>query len=138
MVLKITVPKARNMYIVATKSYISQTPKRDLSYLLCVLGVASPLTEYVSERSITNIRKNIRLFDSPESPTIPPGPPLSLTPIMLDALYDHLSRVTGLYLTSYRITKLVYFRRHLTSNVLFPRLAGLERQPSRKLKNKVP
>lgn len=51
-----------------------------------------------SERSITNIRKNMRLFGSPNSPTIPPGPPPSITPVMLDALCDHLAEIPGLYI----------------------------------------
>lgn len=51
-----------------------------------------------SERSITNICKNMRLFGSPNSPTIPPGPPLSIPPMILDALYDHLAEIPGLYI----------------------------------------
>jgi hypothetical protein len=37
-----------------------------------------------SERSITNIRKNLRLFSSPNSPTIPPSPLPSITSMMLN------------------------------------------------------
>ena len=51
-----------------------------------------------SERSITNKRKNMRLFGSLNSPTIPPGPPSSITPVMLDALCDHLAEIPGLYI----------------------------------------
>ena len=44
-----------------------------------------------SEHSVTNIRKNIRLFGSPRSPQVPAGRPPSITPVMLDALCDHLA-----------------------------------------------
>jgi transposase len=51
-----------------------------------------------SERSITNIRKKMRLFGSPNPPTIPPGQPPSVTPVMLDALCDRLAEIPGLYI----------------------------------------
>ena len=51
-----------------------------------------------SERSITNIRKKMRLFGSPNPPTIAPGPPPSVTPVMLDTLCDHLAEKPGLYI----------------------------------------
>lgn len=50
-----------------------------------------------SERSITNTRKNIRLFGSPNSPTITPGPPPSITPVTLEVFCDHLAEIPGLY-----------------------------------------
>jgi hypothetical protein len=37
-----------------------------------------------TERSITNIRKKMRLFGSPNPATIPPGPPPIVTSLMLD------------------------------------------------------
>ena len=36
------------------------------------------------------------LFGSPNPPTIPPGQPPSITPVMLDALCDHLAETSGL------------------------------------------
>ena len=50
-----------------------------------------------SERSITNIRKKMRLF-SPNPPKIPPGQSPSVTPVMLDALCDRLAEIPGLYI----------------------------------------
>jgi len=50
-----------------------------------------------SERSITNIRKNIRLFGSARSPLVPVGGKPSIAPIMLDALFYHLAEKPGLY-----------------------------------------
>ena len=51
-----------------------------------------------TERSITNIRKKMRLFGSPNPPHIPPGPPPIVTPVMLDALCDRLAEIPGLYI----------------------------------------
>jgi transposase len=50
-----------------------------------------------SERTVTNIRKNMRLFGSPNPPPVPAGRPSSITPVMLDALRDHLHQNPGLY-----------------------------------------
>lgn len=50
-----------------------------------------------SERSITNIRKNLRLFGSARSPPVSVGRQRSIAPIMLDALCDHLAEKPGLY-----------------------------------------
>ncbi|KAK5800950.1 hypothetical protein VI817_003162 [Penicillium citrinum] len=50
-----------------------------------------------SERSITNIRKKLRLFNYPNSPTIPPGPSPIINPVMLDALCEYLAQIPGLY-----------------------------------------
>lgn len=51
------------------------------------------------ERSITNIRKNLRLFGSTRSrsPSVSAGRQRSIAPIMLDALCDHLAGKPGLY-----------------------------------------
>jgi hypothetical protein len=51
-----------------------------------------------TERSITNIRKKIRLFGSPNPPRIPLGPLLIVTSVILDTLYDYLAKIPGLYL----------------------------------------
>lgn len=51
-----------------------------------------------SERSITNIRKKMRLFGSPSSSTISSGPPPSIIPVMLDVLCDHLAGASELYI----------------------------------------
>ncbi|KAJ6178165.1 hypothetical protein N7519_008626 [Penicillium mononematosum] len=51
-----------------------------------------------TERSITNIRKKMRLFGSPDPPKIPPGPPLIVSSVMLDTLYNYLAKIPGLYL----------------------------------------
>ncbi|KAJ5851110.1 hypothetical protein N7455_010966 [Penicillium solitum] len=50
-----------------------------------------------SERSVTNIRKNMRLFGSARSPPIAPGRSSSITNVMVDALFDHLAEKPGLY-----------------------------------------
>lgn len=50
-----------------------------------------------SERSITDIRKNLRLFGSVRSPPVSAGRQRSITPIMLDALCEHLAEKLGLY-----------------------------------------
>ncbi|KAJ5491669.1 hypothetical protein N7539_003236 [Penicillium diatomitis] len=50
-----------------------------------------------SERSVTNIRKNMRLFGDARSPLVPVGRQPSIAPVMLDALCDHLTEKPGLY-----------------------------------------
>ena len=50
-----------------------------------------------SERSITHIRRNLRLFDSASPPPVRAGRPKSITLPMLDALCDHLTEKPGLY-----------------------------------------
>lgn len=50
-----------------------------------------------SERSVTNIRRNIRVFGDSRSPLVPTGQPSIITSIMLDALCDHLAKNPGLY-----------------------------------------
>ena len=52
---------------------------------------------YCSERSITNLRKNLRLFGSARSPPVSVGRQPSIAPMMLDALCDHLTEKPGLY-----------------------------------------
>ena len=49
------------------------------------------------ERSITNIRKNLRLFGSARSPPVSVGRRPSIAPIIIDALCDHLAEKPGLY-----------------------------------------
>ncbi|KAJ5101023.1 hypothetical protein N7456_007075 [Penicillium angulare] len=50
-----------------------------------------------SERSVTNIRRNMRLFDDPRSPSVPAGQPSIITPVMVDTLCNHLAEKPGLY-----------------------------------------
>lgn len=45
-----------------------------------------------SERSITNIRKNFRLFSSARPPPVSVGREPSIVPIILDALCDHIAQ----------------------------------------------
>lgn len=51
-----------------------------------------------SERSITNIRSNLRLFNDTRAPRNPAGRPPSITPLMREALCEHLLEKPGLYL----------------------------------------
>jgi hypothetical protein len=76
------------------------------------------------ERSITNIRKKMRLFGSPNPPKIPPGPAPIVTSVMLDTLCDHLAKIPGLYLEE--MAKFLWDHRRLTFNVLFLRLVDQE------------
>ncbi|KAJ6186208.1 hypothetical protein N7519_007509 [Penicillium mononematosum] len=71
-----------------------------------------------SERSITNIRKNMRLFGSVRSPPVPAGRLAIITPVMLDVLCNHLAKNLA------------------SSNMLFPRLAGQKGKPSRRRKSR--
>lgn len=48
-----------------------------------------------SERSATRIRRKMRLFGSARSPPVRVGRPPTITPVMLDALLDHLTRKTN-------------------------------------------
>lgn len=50
-----------------------------------------------SERSIRNIRANLRLFGSESPPLNRGGRPRSITPPMLEALCEHLTEKPGLY-----------------------------------------
>lgn len=85
-----------------------------------------------SERSLTNIRKNLRLFGSARSPPVSVGRQLSIAPIMLDAFCDHLAEKPGLYveewLSSYGMSS-TFCHHHLASNVLFCGLAGQKESP---------
>jgi hypothetical protein len=56
-----------------------------------------PKAAKCSKCSVTNIRKNMRLFGSARCPPISAGRPPSITPVMLDALCDHLTEKHGLY-----------------------------------------
>lgn len=51
-----------------------------------------------SKRAIIGIRSNLRLFGSVKAPSITSGRPQSITPIMLEALFDHLLDKPDLYL----------------------------------------
>lgn len=50
-----------------------------------------------TERSVTHIRKNLRLFGTARASPVPAGRPPSITPLMLDALRDYLTEKPGLY-----------------------------------------
>lgn len=50
-----------------------------------------------SERSVTNICKKMRLYGSARSPPICVGRPSTITPVMLDALREHLVEKPDLY-----------------------------------------
>ena len=50
-----------------------------------------------TERSVTHICKNLRLFSTARAPPVPAGQPPSITPLMLDALCDRLTEKPGLY-----------------------------------------
>lgn len=56
-----------------------------------------------SERSVTNIRKNLRLFGSSRSPPISPGRPSNIAKVMVDALFDHHAEKPGLYVEAMAI-----------------------------------
>jgi hypothetical protein len=51
-----------------------------------------------SEQTIKNIRRNLRLFDNVHAPPNHIGRRRSVTPLMLEALFDHLLEKPGLYL----------------------------------------
>lgn len=51
-----------------------------------------------SERSIRNIRSHLIMFGTESPPVNPGGRPRSITPPMLEALFDHLIEKPGLYL----------------------------------------
>lgn len=61
---------------------------------------ASELAEAAgcSKRAIFRIRSNLRLFGCVKAPPIKRGQPQSITPIMLEALCDHLLEKPDLYL----------------------------------------
>lgn len=51
-----------------------------------------------SKQSVRYIRSNLQMFGSPKAPPIPSGRPKSITPLMVEALCEHLSENPGLYL----------------------------------------
>jgi hypothetical protein len=93
-----------------------------------------------SERSVTNPRKNMRLFRDARSPPAPVGRQSNIAAIMLDALCDHLAEKPDLY-----VEEMAIFLRDkfiilpLSSSIKacsFPGLAGLRGKPNRKQKNR--
>jgi hypothetical protein len=50
-----------------------------------------------STRAIYRINKNLRCFGSTKAPSNGVGRPRSITPLMLDALCEHLLKNPGLY-----------------------------------------
>lgn len=64
-------------------------------------GMSISKTAYAaecSEQAVKHIRSNLRLFGTPRAPQNRVGRWSSITPPMLDALYDHLLEKPGLYL----------------------------------------
>lgn len=51
-----------------------------------------------SKQAIIRIRSNLRLFGSVKAPPIKARRPQSITPVILEALYDHLLEKPDLYL----------------------------------------
>jgi hypothetical protein len=51
-----------------------------------------------SKRTIIRLSSNVRLFGSIKAPPNNGGQPRSITPIMLEGLYDHLLKKPDLYL----------------------------------------
>ena len=50
-----------------------------------------------TECSVTHIYKNLQLFSTTRAPPVPAGQPPSITPLMLNALCDYLTKKPGLY-----------------------------------------
>ncbi|KAJ5344403.1 hypothetical protein N7452_002407 [Penicillium brevicompactum] len=93
-----------------------------------------------NERSVTNIRRNIRVFGDSRSPPVPAGQPSIITPVMLDALCDHLAEKPGLYVEEMALFLWDEFevlpspssvKRALT------RAGWTKRKPSREQKNRI-
>jgi hypothetical protein len=93
-----------------------------------------------TERPITNIRKKMRLFGSPNPPKIPPGPPPIVTSVMLEPFVTTSLRypafISKRWLSSYG-TSSTYYHHHPASNVLFLGLDGPRRQPGRNPKSRI-
>jgi hypothetical protein len=51
-----------------------------------------------SERSVTNVRKNMWLFGSAKSPQIPAGRQPNIAPVMVDDICDHVAEKPDLYI----------------------------------------
>lgn len=49
-------------------------------------------------RTVSTIRKNLRLFGTPGTPSVHIGCQPTVTPYMVDVLFDHLNEQPGLYL----------------------------------------
>ncbi|KAJ5471949.1 hypothetical protein N7539_008518 [Penicillium diatomitis] len=76
-----------------------------------------------SERTIKNIRKNLRLFGSVHAPPNRIGRRRSITPPMLEALCDHLFEKPGLYLDEMAVFLWDEFRMLVTSSSIRRALA---------------
>jgi transposase len=57
-----------------------------------------------NERSVTNIRKKMRLSGSARAPHVPAGRPSTITEVMLDALCNHIAEKPGLYVEKIAIS----------------------------------
>jgi hypothetical protein len=92
-----------------------------------------------SERSITNIRTNMRQFGTARSPQIRTGQAPCITTSMVDALCDHLTEKPGLYLEEMAVFLWDEFNilpyRQL-SNEPFPKRAGRKRNVSKRQKKR--
>lgn len=51
-----------------------------------------------SERSVTELRKKLRLYGTAKPHLVHAGRPPSITPLMFEALCDHLTEKPGLYI----------------------------------------
>jgi hypothetical protein len=49
-------------------------------------------------RTVSTIRKNLRLFGTPGTPSVHIGCQPTVTPYIIDVLLDHLNKQPGLYL----------------------------------------
>jgi hypothetical protein len=83
---------ARNLYLWQRKMIVHMIRSKNRF----TTPQMAKLAKY-SERAITtNTQEHAVVGQSQISP-IPPGRPLSITPVMLDALYDRLAEKPGLY-----------------------------------------
>lgn len=71
-----------------------------------------------SKRAIIRIRSNLRLFGSIKAPPAKCGRPKSITPIMLEALCDHLLEKPYLYLDEMELFLLDEFEVHIPKSTI--------------------
>jgi hypothetical protein len=90
-----------------------------------------------SERSVNNIRKNMRLFGDAWSHPVPVGRQPSIAPVMLDALCDHLVEKPGLYIEEMAIFSCVEFNMLLSLPSIKPAFSQSDwtKKTNRKQKN---
>lgn len=99
-------------------------------------------TAECSERTIKYIRRNLRLFGNVHAPPNRVGRRRSLTPLMLEALYDHLLEKPGLYLDEMAIFLWDEFQTLATTSSIWREpldiRAGLKGLLNRRLKSRAP